>query len=162
MPATTSTIELYEKLGAVINAFTDGVTTVASLIGSGASARLYADSAPDFQTWPGTYAVMRIINNVTSDFGSGDRLDFDIEIMIFARPRGGVAGQIRNAHKLADLIEGAFLRYTLGTTTDGLIYITGRTRDALPAGTGDIDREVIQLRLVFSALTWPMYLINRP
>lgn len=155
MPATASTTDLYEHLGAAILAFTDGTTTVASLVG----ARLYADSAPDFQTWPGTFAVMRIMNSTTSDYGSGNRLEFDIEVMIFARPRGT---QTRNAHKLADLIEGALLRYTVGATPDGLIRITGRTRDAMPAGTSDIDREVVQLRLVFSAFTWPTYLTTNP
>lgn len=158
MGATDSTTDLYDRILDHLIAFTDGVTTVASLIGAGAAARLYPGAPPEFATWPGTYAVVRFINNDTSDFGSGDRFDFDIEIMIFARPRS----KAREAEKLADLFDMALLRYTVGSAVDGLIYVTGRTRDTLPPGTGDVDREVVQLRQLFSAFTWPMYLINRP
>lgn len=152
MPATTSTADLYGNLRATVLAFTDGVTSIASLIGT----KLYNDAPPQAAVFP--YVVLRIMNSITSEFGSGDRLDFDIEVMIFARPYSAA----QTAHKVADLIEEAFLRYTVGTTADGGIYIHSRTRDSLPPGTGETDREVVQIRLVFSAFTWPLYLINRP
>lgn len=152
MPATDTEVALYDVIRADVLAFTDGVTSVASLIGT----RFHMTSPPDFSVWPGTFAVLRLLDFLTSDFGSQQRLTFAIEFMLFGRPRSAAQTVLR----LASLIDGAMLRYTKGgNVADGLVYVTGRDGGGmLPAGTNDVDREVVQYQARYSAFTWPVWL----
>jgi hypothetical protein len=155
MPATDSEVALYDAIRADVLAFSEGTTTVASILGVGAAARFYMGSPPDFATWPGTFAVLRIIDPYTSDFGSGMRITFRAEFSLFGRPRSKAQEVLR----LASLIDGAMLRYTKASAADGLVRATGRAGGGLmPAGTGDVDREVVQYFAPYEAFAWPKWL----
>lgn len=157
MPATDFESALYEQLGADIAAFADGAVTVASLIGGSTlpAARIYAGAPPNYTTWPGTHVVMRILDPIASNFGMQERLDFTIELVLFGRGRE----QTKNVLRLASLIDGALLRYTKASAADGLLRVTGREGGGLlPAGTGDMDREVVQYLARYSAFAWVRWL----
>ena len=160
MPATDTEVALYDAIRADVLAFTDGVTTVASVLGAGAAARFHMGGPPDFTTWPGTFAVLRLIDILTSDFGAGMRITFRAEFMLFGRPRSKAQEVIR----LASLLDGAMLRYTKGgNPADGLVRMTGRAGGGLlPFGTGDVDREVAQYFAPYDAFAWPVWLTKYP
>ena len=155
MSATDYESALYDAIADSVIAFADGGTTVASFIGAGAAARLYPGAAPETQTWPGTYVVMRILDPIASPYGGQERLDFAIEFMLFGRPRS----KTRDVLRLASLIDGALLRYTVASAADGLVRVTGREGGGLlPAGTNDMDREVVQYMARYSAFAWVRWL----
>lgn len=148
--STATSSDVYVTLRNRVLGFTDGVTTVASLIGTGDAARLYQDDAPDVAVYP--YATMRIVNDTTSTYR--ERSTADLEIQVYDRPRS----QTLRSRLLADLIDGALLTFMLGSSTGGFIRVTGRSRSRLPAGSGDADAEVVSHRLLYGLLMWPVYL----
>lgn len=139
---TSSTMVLIRNR---ILGFSYGGVTVASLLGT----RLYQDGVPDAPTYP--FAVLRLLNeSTTSEYGDGIRSTADIEVMVFDRPRT----QLTRARTLADLIDGALNQWTFAGAEQGFLKVTGRRRDTLPQGSGDVDREVVQVWLTYSTVLW--------
>lgn len=131
--------------------------TFAPLTGSSVSSslgeRMYVVQAPDDATFP--YGVMRIMNSQTNvNDGLGDRMEFDLEVMLYARPRS----QQFTLEAVADVIQSSFLRYRNAPTDGGFIFSRQSQRDTIPMLTEPVDREVctIMIRTHFQA--WPAYL----
>lgn len=134
-----------------------GGVTVTSLLGTGNAARLYQAGIPegDAVTRPYPYAEMLVFNDLTTEsFGDGIRSTFDLEVTVWDRPRT----QITRARTLADLFDNALIGYTFAAANEGFLTFTGRSRDTLPQGSGDVDREVVQIRLLYAAVMWSQML----
>ena len=112
--------------------------------------RLYKSQAPDTVAYP--FGVMRMINRLTGGEYNGEREAFDLEIMLFGRPRS----QGKTIEDAADLFDQAMLRYRDGSS--GAIFSRSRQRDTMPAPVDPADREVVQIRLAYSCKAWPLYL----
>lgn len=113
-------------------------------------ARLYRDAPPDTAVYP--FAVMRLINRANDRDYDYEKDPLDVEVMFFGRPRS----QAQLMEDCADLADQAMLRWR--EPTGGLIYSKGRTRDTLPPPVEPADREVVQVRCVYSLAVWPTYL----
>jgi hypothetical protein len=112
--------------------------------------RLYKSQAPDTVLYP--FGVMRMINRLTSGEYNGERESFDLEIMLFGRPRT----QGKTIEDAADVFDQAMLRYRDGSS--GIIFSRSRQRDTMPQPVDPADREVVQIRLAYACKTWPLYL----
>jgi hypothetical protein len=129
-----------------------GATLNTTLGGTGTNdGRLYKSQAPDTVNYP--FGVMRLINRVTGGEYNGEREAFDVEIMLFGRPRS----QGKTIEDLADQFDQAMLRYKDGSAL-GLVFSRSRQRDTMPAPVDPADREVVQIRLAYSCKAWPLYL----
>ena len=159
--STAGYTELYGVLRSRILTFVDPAgRTWASISGAAAGvgndARLWQDGAPvGFSSWP--YGVMRIVDDV-NDGPYQQRTVFSLEIMVYGRPRT----QLDKVRDLADLIDGALLQYRYSAPTEGFVKVTGRRRNMLPMGTGDVDAEVVTSRQLFSGFAWPKFLTSIP
>ena len=109
--------------------------------------------APDAAQYP--YALIRLMNGVTSD--AGLRVAADLEVMSFARPRVPWGERLED---YADVIDQALLHLAArdGTGVRGFAFTRDRSRDTLPPFPAPADREVVQVRQVFSFACWPQYL----
>lgn len=108
--------------------------------------RLWKDAAPDTAAYP--FGIMRLINRVSLN----ERERMDLEVVLYGRPRSQAVA-IEDA---ADLCDAAMLNYR--DPTSGLIFSHERQRDTLPPPTDPADREVVQVRLVYSLIVWPILL----
>lgn len=156
---TSGYSEIYSLLRTRILTFVaPGGATWATLsgaaVGVGNDARVWQDVPPvGVSTWP--YAVIRLVNDVTSG-PYQERIRFDLEVMIYGRPRT----QMDKVRDLADLVDGALKQYSYSGV--GFLRITGRMRNVPPPGSGDADAEVVSARLLFSGFAWPRFLTVVP
>lgn len=152
---TTSTAAIYETLRTRALGFTPASGALAGRsVGQTLAQRFYNGAAPDAATYP--YAIARIINRASAVDGNPERDEFDFEVMVYDRPR---TNQVR-AEGVADLLDAAFLRYV--DPSSGLLFARSRQRDTLPQGAGDAEREVVQVRLLYSFTAWPLALATVP
>ena len=151
--STDSTDALFTMLRTKLLSFAPlaGATLMTRLGGTTLNnARLWKDNIPDNAAYP--LGVMRIINRASSGQYNGERETFNLEIMLYGRPRSQAVA-IEDA---ADVCDQAMLRYS--DSTSGLMFSRERQRDTLPAFADPADREVVQVRLVYSAVVWPRML----
>ena len=153
--STVSYDAIYTTLRNRLMNYTDGVTTMASLVGGpGDTARIFQNTVPDVATFP--YIVFRITSDDDSNMQS--RIQGNIEIMVYDRPRS----QMRRQRTLSDLVDKALRQFGAGSTLTGYFRITGRTRGDVPQGSGEADREVVTTRFLFTFFAWPHYLNTAP
>lgn len=126
--------------------------TLLSKLGGGTldTARLWRDAPPDTASYP--FAVMRLINRVTRREYNFEKEPLDVEIMFYGRPRA----QAQLIEDCADVADQAMLRWR--EPIGGLFYSRERSRDTLPPPVEPADREVVQVRCVYSLAVWPTYL----
>jgi hypothetical protein len=124
--------------GATLNTRLGGVAA-----GSG---RLWKDAVPDTAAYP--FGVMRILNRVSEN----ERERFDLEVVLYGRPRSQAVA-IEDA---ADVADGALLNYR--DPTSGLMHTHVRQRDTLPPPVDPADREIVQVRLVYTFHAYPILL----
>jgi hypothetical protein len=148
--STVDTAALYETLRTRALGFSDPRIQAGHTVAASLGERVYNIAAPDSVPFP--YAIHRIVNRRTAEDGNADREPFDLEVMLFGRPRTQAAAMER----VADLYDAAFLRYA--DSSSGLVFSTRRARDTLPQGSSEADREVVQIRSVFSFVAWPLLL----
>lgn len=118
--------------------------------------KVYASGAvPDIAGWTGAYAILRLMNLVTSD--AGLRVRGDVELMCMARPRNPWGAQLE---VYADVIDQALhnVAWRDDAGTKGLAFMQSRTRDTLPPFPDPVDREVVQVRIVQGIVIWPQML----
>lgn len=127
-------------------------TVVTTLLGAGNNARLYQNGIPDGAAYP--FAEMLIVNDATTSWGDGIRTTFDLEVTIVDRPRT----QISRARNIADAFDNGMVGFTFAGADAGFLRITDRSRSQMPQGTGDVDREVVQIRQLFSGFMWSQML----
>lgn len=72
--------------------------------------------------------------------------------MLYGRPRS----QAVTIEDAADVCDQAMLRYV--DSSSGLTFSRERQRDTLPPFIDPADREVVQIRLLYSVKTWPLLL----
>lgn len=134
----------------VLRARVLGWAGVSTLLGSGATARFLADDPGDLSAaFSGTKALLRVEEYDTPGFGEGYRSEIQPEFTLFARGNGAAAA----VRQLGDLIEDALRGFTY--TAGGIVFGVRRmSRVPLPAGSGDVDRNVKQLTLRFRAIRW--------
>lgn len=123
--------------------------------GNGSDGKLYKVQAPDNITkpenGPSRWGVMALTNRRTNA-ENAERDLIDLEVMLFARPRS----QQDAMEEAADACDEAMLRYT--NFTNDAIGNWGRLRNTLPVMTGPADREVVQIRLVYTLVVYPDHL----
>lgn len=151
---TASTEDLYTQLrnrllGYVPPAPLDvGWITLNTRLGGQAagSGRLYKDAPPDDAAYPN--GVMRIINRLSLS----ERERADLEIVLYGRPRS----QAVDIEGAADVCDQAMLNYV--DSSSGLTFSRERQRDTLEGPTDAADRELVQVRVVYSLKFYPVYL----
>ncbi len=129
----------------------DFVPTEGNALRASVGTRLYTLQAPDNAGLP--HGVLRIQSRTTGTVDDG-RLGErgEIELQWFARPRSALTA----VERFADVCEAALLHYH--TDTVGVLTIRRLiARDTLPPNTEPADRELVQLRLVWSYTWWPTY-----
>ncbi len=122
--------------------------------GSGIDGKLYIVQAPDNVTTvsPSRWAVMALKNRRTGGTEQSARDMIDLEVMLFARPRSQQAAM----EDAADACDEAMLRYQ--NLDADLVGNWGRTRNTLPVMTEPADREVVQIRLMYTLVVYPDHL----
>ena len=153
MSDTTSTDNLFTQLRTRLLTFAPlaGATLMTRLGGTTLNnSRLWKDAPPDSALYP--FGVMRIINRISEGRYNGEREQFDLEVILYGRPRS----QAVSVEDAADVCDQAMLRYADGAS--GLTFSRERQRDSLPDLADPADREVVQVRLVYSAVVWPRML----
>lgn len=150
--STASTTALYDTIRARVLAFTDGTTTVASLVG----ARFYSQVPSDVATYQGISVVLHL-DQAGAGWGNGRRLVLLPEFVVHGRGDATARQQVR---AVGDLITGAMLEFNDVTPgeTGILSQVRLESRIPLKAGGPDVDRKAVQDTLRFSALLWPHYL----
>lgn len=126
-------------------------TIVARLVAAGI-ARVYVSQAPDAAVYP--YAVIRKINAMSAPEYNNTRENFDLELMIFGRPRS--SEQV--VEGLADVAIQSLLGWRESGPTLGLTFARTYQRDSLSPPPDPGDRELVQVRIVIPCATWPRYL----
>lgn len=148
--STATTTAVYNLVRGRVADFTDGATTLASL---GVGTRVYFDGAPDNAALP--FLLLRVINfQTTEEFGDGIRATCDIEVMVFDAPRG----QIVRARSIADHVMGALNQWHYAAAGAGFLKVTGTRAETLPKGTEDVNKDIVQVWLTFSAVLWSQML----
>ena len=148
MTSTASWTDIYKAVRTRLLTFAPKTgSTVGTLLGN----RLYILQGPDTAVFP--YGIMRIQSGFQSGQYKGERLAGELEIMLFARPRS----QQQALNLVADTCDQAFLRYHDGSSA-GLIFSRERMRNDLPAYGAEVDREVVQIQLLYQLVVWPTYL----
>ena len=115
--------------------------------------KVYAVGAvPDVAGWTGAYAILRLMNLVTST--AGLRVRGDLELMLLARPRNPWGAQLE---VYADVIDQALhqVAWRDAAGTRGLAFTGERSRDTLPPFPDPVDREVVQVRIVQGLTLYP-------
>jgi hypothetical protein len=142
MGATDSMTELYTAIRTRLLTYTDGgaaPNTIAAAVGT----RLYNESPPDAAAVP--YLLLTIDGNSPQRDKDGARIEFQVEVQVIHSPRTNIAA----ARRIADLAWKAMAGYTVGNTTDGFVQLrVPPFPETLPPGSGDADREVVQIRIV--------------
>lgn len=115
-------------------------------------ARVYISQAPDAAVFP--YIVFRKINGTSAPEYQNARENFEIEFMIFGRPRS----MEQAVEALGDTVLAAMLTWTESGATLGLTFAQSYQRDSLPPPPDPGDRELVQVRIAFQCATWPRYL----
>lgn len=137
------------RIKAYVNpvAFPFGVT-----VGTYVGDRIYRSQAPDDADVP--YIVLRAINAQTDPAFNNTRVNFDLEVMVFGRPRSAE----QTVETIADLVEQALLTWRESGATLGLSFARTSLRDTLPPLPDPANRELVQVRLLIECATWPRYL----
>jgi hypothetical protein len=124
--------------------------------GAGIDGKLYLVQAPDNITKPenspSRWGVMRIKNRRTGGTEQSARDLIELEVMLFARPRSQQAAM----EEAADACDEAMLRYQ--NLDADLVGNWGRLRNTLPVMTEPADREVVQIRLMYTLVVYPDHL----
>ena len=135
-------------------------STLAQILGStqsgaGQFGKLYHVQAPDNVTDPanspsrwGVYALKNRRRNAEN----AERELVDLEVMLFARPRN----QQDAMEDAADACDEAMRRYE--DFTNDVIGCWGSIRNTLPVMAEPADREVVQIRLVYTLVVYPDHL----
>lgn len=123
--------------------------------GAGSVGKLYLVQAPDTVTDPANspsrWGIMSLTNR-RSNAENAERELVDLEVMLFARPRNQQAAM----EDAADACDEAMRRYE--DFTRDAIGCWGRVRNTLPVMVGPADREVVQIRLVYTLVVYPDHL----
>lgn len=122
--------------------------------GSGSDGKLYIVQAPDNVTTvsPSRWGVMALKNRRTGGTEQSARDLIELEVMLFARPRSQQAAM----EEAADACDEAMLRYQ--NLDADLVGNWGRLRNTLPVMTEPADREVVQIRLMYTLVVYPDHL----
>lgn len=122
-------------------------TILGTAAGAGSDGKLYKNEAPDNVTGP--YAVMWFKNRrPTPDVAV--RQTAELEVQIFGRPRSMQA----TCEEAADACDEAMLtEYT--DVSSRVISCSGGLRSAMPPASEPADREVVQIRLVYTLIVYP-------
>ncbi len=111
------------------------------------SARVYANGPLEGAAFP--YIVLRLVNQISD----GLRMTADLEAVVFHRPRSKAS----EAEDMADVMDGALLDWRDREGT-GLIFAGERLRDTVAPFSEPADRELVQVRMIYSLLLYPEYL----
>lgn len=134
--------------------------TLAEILGStqagaGVDGKLYIVQAPDNVTdpaqSPSRWGIMSLKNR-RSNAENAEKELVDLEIMLFARPRG----QQMAMEDAADACDEAMHRWE--DYTNDVIGVWGRMRNTLPVMVEPADREVVQIRLMYTLVCYPDHL----
>lgn len=146
---TESTTALLKQLRAAILTTPDPEgRRVSDTLGTVAQGRLWLGHGPDDAAYP--HGTLRLFSQRYSLHGV--RLQGMLEVMLFARPRS----QTSALELLADLCVGALLQYADGSS--GLLRAEPAQRDTLPAVEEPGDADVVQIRLLFDVVAFPLQL----
>jgi hypothetical protein len=146
---TTSTTALLKALRAQLLTGADAEgRTAGDALGPVATARLWIGVAPDDAAFP--YGVMRLQGQ---RFGLGGvRLDAELELLLFGRPRSEQA----STEGLADLCVGALLQFA--DASDGLLTAQALQRDTMDPVEEPGDSDIVQIRCLFRVIAYPTQL----
>ncbi len=111
------------------------------------SARVYANGPLEGAAFP--YIVLRLVNQIPD----GLRMTADLEAVVFHRPRSKAA----EAEDMADVFSGAMLQW-VDREGQGLIAVLDWLRDSVAPFSEPADRELVQVRMIYSLLLYPEYL----
>jgi hypothetical protein len=95
---------------------------------------------------------MALKNRRTGGTEQSARDLIELEVMLFARPRSQQAAM----EEAADACDEAMLRYQ--NLDADLVGNWGRLRNTLPVMTEPADREVVQIRLMYTLVVYPDHL----
>jgi hypothetical protein len=123
-------------------------TTLRTRLGGGASARLYVEQAPDSVTYP--YAVLSAKSVRETPGYDGFRLEGEIEVQVYHRPRG----KEWDAQGIADVIEQACLRWADGQS--GVSFFRHVRRMRVPLAAAPADRELVRIIVFIPVVCWPV------
>lgn len=147
MGVSDSMTELYAAIRTHLLAYTDGgaaPNTIAAAVGT----RIYNEAPPDpvagvALTVP--YLILTIDGSPALDGSDPTRIEFQVEVQVVNRPRTTIAA----TRRIADLAWKALATYKVATSTDGFVKIRVPSfPETFPPGSGDADREVVQIRIV--------------
>jgi hypothetical protein len=131
-------------------------TILGTSAGAGSGGKLFIVQAPDNVTDPANapsrWGVMALKNRRTGGTEQSARDMIDLEVMLFARPRSQQAAM----EEAADACDEAMLRYQ--NLDADLVGNWGRLRNTLPVMTEPADREVVQIRLMYTLVVYPDHL----
>lgn len=114
--------------------------------------RLYLAQAADHAVYP--YVVLGLQHVATFTDG-GYRQLWSVEWLVLHRDRG----QYWEASWIADVLEQAFLRWRVATSTALVLAQSQQAQRAtLPPAPAPMDRELVQVRYVVPCIVWPAHL----
>lgn len=159
-----STTALKSTLKARLLTFTRRTgSTLAEILGertsgAGAGGKFFWEQAPDDITKrskspdsESRWAVARLTNR-RRNAENAERELVDLEVMLFARPRNQQAAM----DEAADACDEAMARYE--DFTNDVIGCYGSLRNTLPVMREPADREVVQIRLMYTLVVYPDHL----
>jgi hypothetical protein len=133
----------------------DAGHSIGDYVGTGASARIFANLAPDNVAYP--YIVLRKFNSETSPEYGNLRQEYDLDVRCYGRPRGA---KEQETELIADLVEGALLTWQESSTTLGLTYSHKSSRDTSEPDADPPDRDIVTVAVVVRCASWPKYVTN--
>ena len=141
-----------QRLGAYVS---PTGATLANALNQGTTPPVFIGQAPDGQTSP--YLLLRLLNQRADGNYRNGRLTFDVEVIVFVRPRS----KQQDAEKAADVVLQSMSNWLAAPNTagtPGLIFGQHFQRDTLPTATEPADRDVVMIRILASCVAWPTYL----
>jgi hypothetical protein len=149
---TTSTTQGFLALcrGRALDYVPPTTTTLRTLLGGGASARLYTEQAPDIVTYP--YAVLSWKSVSQTEGYQGWRMYGELEFQVWDRPRGNEW----RAQGIADVIQQAFLGWS--DSASGLSFGRHSRRQRVPLAAEPSDRELVRILVFVPVAAWPVLL----
>lgn len=115
------------------------------------SDRVYVRRPPDSVVYP--FAVVNLALRTDPNFDNS-RMTGSFECTVFARP----LTRAEQCEEIADRIMQAFAGYK--SAVQGLTFVSGLQRDALPAFHDPADSDVTAIRVVAQVVVWPLLLIG--
>jgi hypothetical protein len=135
MGATDGMTELYDAIRARLVAY----GTINTAVGG----RIYYESPPEPVVAP--YLLLTIDGNTPQRDKDAARIEFQVEVQIINDARTKIAATRAIANQAWNALAG----YTIGNATDGFVKLrVPPFPETLPRGTGDADRDVVQIRIV--------------